>query len=63
MFVAGGHADRDLIHGEHSIKNSLEQAGFQVEYEMRGLGEMPQVRQIYLCHLQQAIEMIFKRLE
>ena len=58
MFVAGGHADRDLIHGEHSIKNSLEQAGFQVEYEMKGLGEMPQIRQIYLFHLQQAIEMI-----
>lgn len=48
MFVAGEHAKNDIA---NDWKEELEKEGFNVEVEMRGLGENPQIQDIYIAHL------------
>lgn len=48
MFVAGEHAKNDIA---QDWKQALEEEGFTVNVDMRGLGENPQIQNIYLSHL------------
>ena len=52
MIVAGRHAIHDMA-GDHpnSWKSRLEQAGFHVHCEMKGLGELPEIQQLLLHKL------------
>jgi sirohydrochlorin cobaltochelatase len=55
MVVAGDHANNDMAGAEtDSWKSKLEAAGFQTEPMLRGLGENPAVRQLFIAHLQDA---------
>ena len=48
MFVAGEHAKNDIA---EDWKEDLEKEGYNVTVDMRGLGENPQIQDIYLDHL------------
>ena len=48
MFVAGDHAQNDIA-GEW--RDSLEKAGYKVDVVMEGLGEVPQIQEIYISHI------------
>lgn len=51
MVVAGNHAVKDMTGDtETSWKSRFEQAGYQVECLMKGLGEYPAIRGIYVEH-------------
>ena len=55
MFAAGGHAVRDMAGPwPDSWKSRLEAAGLSVSCIMRGLGEDPGVRAVYLDHARHA---------
>lgn len=57
MIVAGDHAVNDMAgDGEDSWKSTLERAGYPVTCHLKGLGEYPQVRQMFLAHLAKALE-------
>ncbi|HBG40941.1 MAG TPA: sirohydrochlorin cobaltochelatase [Porphyromonadaceae bacterium] len=49
MFVAGDHAKNDIA---TDWKEALEKEGFEVEVLMKGLGQYPAIRDLYLAHLQ-----------
>lgn len=52
MLVAGDHAINDMAGDEEdSWKNILSEKGYQVEVYMKGLGENPAIRQIYINHI------------
>lgn len=57
MTVAGVHAWKNMA-GEQtdSWKSIFEKAGYQVECVMRGLGEYPEIRKVFLNHLKEIIE-------
>lgn len=48
MFVAGEHAKNDIA---EDWKNDLEKEGFHVETLMEGLGQNPQIQDLYIAHL------------
>ena len=51
MVVAGDHAINDMSGDEEdSWKSTFEKAGYEVECILKGLGEYPAVRQIYVKH-------------
>jgi len=57
MVVAGDHAVNDMAGEEpDSWKSVFEEAGFQVECILQGLGEFQQIRDIYLEHIASASE-------
>lgn len=57
MVVAGDHANNDMAGDEEgSWKDAFEKAGYEVECELRGLGENETIRQIYIDHAQAAID-------
>lgn len=49
MFVAGDHAKNDI---SQEWKEALEKEGFQVSLHLEGLGEVPEIQDIYLAHIQ-----------
>lgn len=49
MFVAGDHAKNDI---SQEWKEALEKEGFQVRLHLEGLGEVPEIQDIYLAHIQ-----------
>ena len=49
MFVAGDHAVNDIA---NDWKDELQEAGYKVELNIEGLGELPQIRELLLKHLQ-----------
>jgi sirohydrochlorin cobaltochelatase len=52
MLVAGDHAINDMAGDEEdSWKNILSENGYQVEIYMKGLGENPEIRKIYINHI------------
>lgn len=53
MIVAGDHANNDMA-GESgdSWKNRLETAGYEVTYRLKGLGEIKEIRDIFIRHAQ-----------
>lgn len=56
MIVAGDHANNDLAgEEEDSWKNLFEKAGFEVECVLKGLGEYPEVRQMFQEHIAQIL--------
>ncbi len=57
MVVAGDHANNDMAGDEEdSWKSQLEKAGYEVTCILRGLGEIPEIQQIYVEHAQAAID-------
>ena len=59
MVVAGDHANNDMAgDDEDSWKSAFEAEGYQVECVLRGLGENDAIRQIYVEHVQKAIDSI-----
>ncbi len=57
MVVAGDHANNDMASDEEgSWKSAFEEAGYEVECLLRGLGENEAIRQIYVDHAQAAID-------
>ncbi len=55
MVVAGDHAMNDMAGDEDdSWKSTFEKAGYEVECILKGLGEYPAVRQIYVKHALEA---------
>ena len=57
MVVAGDHANNDMAGDEEdSWKSIFENAGYEVECLLRGLGENEAIRQIYIDHAQKAID-------
>ena len=59
MVVCGDHANNDMAGNEpDSWKSIFENEGYEVECILRGLGENPDIRQIYVDHAQTAIDSI-----
>ncbi len=57
MLVAGDHARNDLSgHDEDSWASRLKAAGFQVESELKGLGEVAGVRKVYVRHARENVD-------
>lgn len=56
LFVAGYHALKDVASDGHSWKSVLEEAGYEVEPTLVGLGEIPGIRQIFVKHLKATME-------
>ena len=55
MIVAGDHANNDMAgDDEDSWKSIFEDAGYDVECVLRGLGEIAAVRDIYVDHVKDA---------
>lgn len=55
MFVAGDHAKNDMAGEEDSWKQELTAAGYQVRPILKGLGELPSIRSIFLEHLEEVL--------
>lgn len=56
MIVAGDHAINDMAGDEEdSWKSILTEKGFEVDVYMKGLGENPQIRQIYINYIYEMI--------
>lgn len=53
MFVAGDHAHND-IDGEW--RENLEKEGFRVKSALEGLGQVPEIQQIFISHIRQGLE-------
>ena len=56
MVVAGDHAINDMCTDEDSWLHLFEQAGYQTEAILKGLGEYLSFRQIYLKHCTECIQ-------
>lgn len=56
MLVAGDHARNDMAGEEDSWKALFEKAGLSVRCALRGMGEIPAVRQIYVDHCRKLLE-------
>lgn len=56
MLVAGDHAQNDMASDEEdSWKTILEQRGYETEPILIGMGEMPEIQDLYVAHLYQAM--------
>ena len=57
MIVAGDHANNDMAGDDpESWKSQFEAAGLDVTCILEGLGELPEVRDLFVLHAQTAIE-------
>ncbi|MDO5862419.1 MAG: sirohydrochlorin cobaltochelatase [Thermoplasmata archaeon] len=57
MVVAGDHAENDMAGDEEdSLCSMLKAEGYDVECVVRGLGEFPGFRQLFMDHIRYAIE-------
>ena len=57
MVVAGDHANNDMAGDEEdSWKSVFEAEGYEVECVLRGLGELPTIQELYVRHVQDAID-------
>ena len=57
MIVAGDHARNDMSgDNPESWRYQFEQEGFDVECVLKGLGEYPLVQQMFLDHVQDAVD-------
>ena len=67
MVVAGDHANNDMAGGMQdgeqpdadSFAGKLQAAGYRPECVIRGIGEYPAVREVYLAHLRQITQKLF----
>lgn len=55
MIVAGNHATNDMIGEKASWKAELEREGYQVRYDMKGLGELVAVQNMFIRHAKEAL--------
>ncbi|WP_310603323.1 sirohydrochlorin cobaltochelatase [Anaerosporobacter sp.] len=56
MIVAGEHAKNDMAgEEEDSWKSILEEAGYEVECKLQGLGELEVVQDMFVRHVEEAI--------
>ena len=61
MVVAGDHAIHDMSgEDEDSWRSQFEKAGYVVSCVMKGLGEYPGIRRIYLEHTEEAVRKLEK---
>ena len=61
MVVAGDHARNDLAGDEEdSWASKLKAAGFKVEANLKGLGEVPGVRDLFVDHAKQNVDDLTK---
>ena len=59
MIVAGDHANNDMAgDGPSSWKSVLEKAGCSVECRMKGLGEYVGIQNMFLRHVEKAVNEI-----
>lgn len=59
MVVAGDHANNDMAGDEEdSWKTILTEAGYETECLLRGLGELPEIQDIYVTHVDAALEQL-----
>ena len=57
MVVAGDHANNDMAGDEEdSWKSQFEAEGYSVECVLEGLGQQPEIQQLYVEHLQKFVE-------
>ena len=56
LLVAGQHAKKDMAGGENSWQGRLEAAGYEVKPVIRGLGEVPGIRNIFMDHIKDAMQ-------
>ena len=57
MVVAGDHANNDMAGEEEGTwKTTFEDAGYEVECVLSGLGEIPAIQDLYVAHAQAAID-------
>jgi len=57
LLVAGGHASKDIAgDGSGSWKRSFEEAGYEVDLNLLGMGENPRVVEVFLEHTRRAAE-------
>jgi sirohydrochlorin cobaltochelatase len=57
LLVAGGHADLDIAGDDKaSWKSTLIREGFDVETQLRGMGESPEIVSIFIEHTRKALE-------
>lgn len=57
MVVAGDHANNDMAGDEEGTwKDAFTKAGYTVECNLRGLGELEAIQSIYIAHTQAAID-------
>lgn len=54
MVVVGNHVAKDIFGTGQSWKTVLEDAGFEIHAIMKGLGEYPEIQEIYVKHLKEA---------
>lgn len=59
MLVAGDHANHDMAGEADSFASRLRDAGYVPECLIRGIGEYPAVREVYLAHLREQTNRIF----
>lgn len=51
MIVAGDHANHDMAgESSDSWKSLFEKAGYEVDYQLKGIGEITAIREIFICH-------------
>ena len=55
LFVAGYHAVKDITAESNSWKSCLVNEGYEVRPFLKGVGELPLVRKIFIEHLESAI--------
>lgn len=56
MIVAGDHATNDMAGDDpNSWRSQFEAAGFPVKCVLKGLGEYPDIRKLFLQHVEEAI--------
>ncbi len=56
MVVAGDHANNDMAGGEDSWRARFERVGYKVTCLMEGLGQMPEIQEIYVRHVRDLFE-------
>lgn len=62
MIVAGDHANNDMAGDEEdSWKSKVEKEGYEVKCILRGLGELPQIQDLFAKHGQEAIDSLKKQ--
>ena len=59
MVVAGDHAHNDMASFEpDSLRTQFQNAGYEVDCILDGLGQVPEIQQIYVEHVQEAVDQI-----
>ncbi|XCP84442.1 sirohydrochlorin cobaltochelatase [Roseburia hominis] len=55
MVVAGDHANNDMAGEDNSWKQTMKDAGYEVRTLIRGLGENPAIRSMFVQHVREAM--------